>query len=174
MLQLVIGSSAVAGRVARHIHGRHVRRLLLLTKVVSSVRHPLVWWPARGAHRRMRCCTSFLMLLVSRLYTAVDGGGQSSVLLRAMACVLLPPAHDPDGATLPAMARYMQVAARRVSWLGFLRGQHRRCGAGMRHSRAFLLPRLSAYGALVAVAINLIVAALSRFVETCPCCDRVQ
>jgi spermidine synthase len=63
------------------------------------------------------------MPLISRLYTAVDGGGQSSVLLRAIVCVLLllPPTML-MGATLPAMSRYVRATTHGTSWLGFFYG----------------------------------------------------
>ena len=81
---------------------------LLLTKVVSQVRHPLnVYARLEGLIGVCGAALIVVMPVVSRLYTAVDVGGQVSVALRAIVCVLLllPPAVL-MGATLPAMSRY--------------------------------------------------------------------
>jgi spermidine synthase len=103
------------------------------------------------------------MPLVSQLYTAVDGGGQASVFLRAIVSVLLllPPTIL-MGATLPAMSRIVDATPTGMSWLGLLYGGNivgavMGCvGAGF-----FLLPRFDlSTASFVAVAINLLVATL--------------
>jgi spermidine synthase len=165
VLQLVIGSSAVSLAVLLGTFmGGMCAGSLLLTKVVSRVRHPLdVYARLEGLIGVCGAALVVLMPLVSRLYTAVDGGGQASVALRAMVCVvlLLPPAFL-MGATLPAMSRYVQATPRGVSWLGFFYGGNI-VGAvvGCVSAGFYLLPRFDLItAALVAVAINFIVAAL--------------
>ena len=165
LLQLVIGSSAVSLAVllATFMGGMCVGSLLL-TKVVSRMRHPLdVYARLEGLIGVCGAALIVLMPLVSRLYTAVDGGGQASIALRAMvsSLLLLPPAAL-MGATLPAISRYVQATRRGVSWLGFFYGSNI-VGAviGCVTAGFYLLPRFDlSTAALVAVAINLIVAAV--------------
>ena len=64
-----------------------------------------------------------VMPLVGRLYTAVDGGGPSSIVLRALASLLLllPPAML-MGATLPAISRYVEATPAGAARLGLFYG----------------------------------------------------
>src|SRR5438128_9238039 len=105
VLQLVIGSSAVSLAVLLGTFmGGMCAGSLLLAKYVSQVRRPLgVYAWLEGLTGVCGAALIVLMPLVSRLYTAVDGGGQASVALRAIVCVLLllPPTVL-VGATLPA------------------------------------------------------------------------
>ena len=165
VLQLVIGSSAVSLAVLLGTFmGGMCAGSLLLAKVVSPARHPLdVYARLEGLIGVCGAALIVLMPLVSRLYTAVDGGGQASVALRAIVCVLLllPPTVL-MGATLPAMSRYVQATPRGVSWLGFFYGGNI-VGAvvGCVTAGFYLLRKFDlSTAALVAVAINVIVAAL--------------
>src|SRR5581483_4871335 len=104
-----------------------------------------------------------LMPLVGRLYTAVDGGGPASVVLRAIAsAILLLPPTILMGATLPAISRYVEATPAGVSWLGFFYGGNifgaviGCLGAGFYLLRVYDLTTAS----LVAVALNAIVAGL--------------
>jgi spermidine synthase len=164
-LQLVIGSSAVSLAVLLGTFmGGMCAGSLLLTKYVRPARHPLdVYARLEALIGVCGAALVVLMPLVSQLYTAVDGGGQASVALRAVVCVflLLPPAVL-MGATLPAMSRYVEASPRGVSWLGFFYGGNI-VGAvvGCVSAGFYLLPRFDlSTAALVAVAINLIVAGL--------------
>src|SRR5438477_236688 len=125
MLELVIGSSAVSLAVLLSTFmGGMCAGSLLLAKVVGQVRHPLdVYARIEGLIGVCGAALIVLMPLVSRLYTAVDGGGQASVALRAIVCVLLllPPTIL-MGATLPAISRHVHNTPRGVSWLGFFYG----------------------------------------------------
>jgi len=165
VLQLVIGSSAVSLAVLLGTFmGGMCAGSLLLARVVNRVRHPLNVYARLEA--LIGVCGAALILLiplVSRLYTAVDGGGQASVALRAIVCVvlLLPPTIL-MGATLPAMSRWVQNTPRGVSWLGFFYGGNI-VGAvvGCVIAGFYLLRKFDlSTASLVAVAINLIVAAL--------------
>jgi spermidine synthase len=165
VLQLVIGSSAVSLAVLLGTFmGGMCAGSLLLSKYVTAERHPLAvyaWLEALiGA-----CGAALIVLmpLVSRLYTSVDGGGQASVALRAIVCVvlLLPPTAL-MGATLPAISRYVQDTPRGMSWLGFFYGGNI-AGAvvGCVAAGFYLLRKFDmSTAALAAVAMNLIVAAL--------------
>ena len=61
--------------------------------------------------------------LADRVYVAAMGYGMPAILLRAAICAvcLLPPTLL-MGASLPAVARWVQATPRGVSWLGFLYG----------------------------------------------------
>src|SRR5436189_1637126 len=89
VLQLVIGSSAVSLAVLLGTFmGGMCAGSLLLAKVVSRERHPLgvVAW-LEGLIGVCGAALIVLMPLVSGLYTAVDGGGQASIALRAIVSV---------------------------------------------------------------------------------------
>jgi spermidine synthase len=164
VLQLVIGSSAVSLAVLLGTFmGGMCAGSLLLAKFVDPMRHPLdVVARLEGLIGVCGAALVILMPLVSRLYTAMDGGGQASVFLRAIVCVLLllPPTVL-MGATLPAMSRYVKATSSGVSWLGFFYGGNI-VGAvvGCVIAGFYLLPRFDlSTAAFVAVTINLIVAA---------------
>src|SRR6185436_9712492 len=65
----------------------------------------------------------FAMPAVARAYTALVGHGMPGILLRAVVCAtcLLPPTIL-MGATLPAIARWIEQTPRGVSWLGLFYG----------------------------------------------------
>ena len=65
----------------------------------------------------------FGMPLVGGAYTAWAGGGVSGILLRGVAAsvCLLPPTLL-MGATLPAIARWVETTPQGVAWLGFFYG----------------------------------------------------
>jgi spermidine synthase len=165
VLQLVIGSSAVSLAVLLgSFMGGMCAGSLLLSKYVGRTRHPL------DVYARLEvligvCGAALIVImpLVSQLYTAVDGGGQASVLFRAIACILLMlPPTVLMGATLPAMSRYVQATPHGVSWLGFFYGGNI-VGAvlGCVTAGFYLLPHFDlSTAALVAVALNLLVAVL--------------
>jgi spermidine synthase len=151
MLQLMIGSSAVSLAVLLGTFmGGMCAGSLLLAKFVSPARHPLE--------------------VVARLEGLIGACGAALVVLlplvshaSAIVCVLLllPPTIL-MGATLPAMSRYVKATSSGVSWLGFFYGGNI-VGAvvGCVTAGFFLLPRFDlSTAAFVAVAINLMVAAL--------------
>src|SRR5207248_4222460 len=65
----------------------------------------------------------FGMPYADRIYTENVGHGLAAILLRGAVCAacLLPPTML-MGATLPAMARWIQTTPQGVSWLGFFYG----------------------------------------------------
>lgn len=165
VLQLVIGSSAVSLAVLLGTFmGGMCAGSLLLARYVARERHPLeVYARIEALIGVCGAALIVLMPLVSRVYTAVDGGGPSSIVLRAVVCVLLllPPTVL-MGATLPAMSRYVQATPRGVSWLGFFYGGNI-IGAvvGCLAAGFFLLRKFDlSTASLVAVSLNLIVATL--------------
>jgi spermidine synthase len=166
VLQLVIGSSAVSLAVLLGTFmGGMCAGSLLLTKYVKRAEHPLmVYAKLEAAIGIAGAILIVLMPLVSRLYTAVDGGGVMSIVFRAIACILLllPPTIL-MGATLPAISRFVESDPKGVSWLGFFYGGNI-VGAviGCLTAGFYLLRKFDLTTAsLVAVALNLIVAALA-------------
>src|SRR5215510_15108283 len=79
VLQLVIGSSAVSLAVLLGTFmGGMCAGSVLLARIVSQARHPLdVYARLEGLIGVCGSALIFLMPLASRVYTAVDGGGQA-------------------------------------------------------------------------------------------------
>jgi len=106
----------------------------------------------------------FGMPLVDGVYTTAMGHGMPSILFRALICAicLLPPTFL-MGASLPAIARWIETSPRGVSWLGLLYGGNTAGAvfgcllAGFYLLRVFDL----ATATYVAAAINLAVAFFS-------------
>jgi spermidine synthase len=101
------------------------------------------------------------MPLVGRLYTAMDGGGPSSIVLRALASLLLllPPAML-MGATLPTIARYVEATPAGAARLGlFYAGNIIGAVIGCLSAGFYLLPSFDlASASLAAVCLNVAVA----------------
>ena len=125
LLQLVIGSSAASLAVLLGTFmGGMCLGSLALPRFVSAARHPLrVYAALEFGIAVCALVVLFAMPSVGRLYTAVVGHGLPGILLRAVVCVgcLLPPTML-MGATLPAVARWVETTPRGVSWLGFFYG----------------------------------------------------
>jgi spermidine synthase len=163
MLQLVVGSSAISLAVLLGTFmGGMCAGSLLLTRYVPPSEHPLrAYAKLEAMIGVLGAVLIVLMPLVGRLYTAVDGGGPASIVLRAAASVivLLPPTIL-MGATLPALSRYVEVTPEGVEWLGFFYGGNI-FGAviGCLAAGFYLLPRYDLTTAsLTAVALNALVA----------------
>src|SRR4051794_21777378 len=122
LLQLVIGSSAVSlGVLLGTFMGGMCLGSLFLPRVVSATRHPLrVYALLELGIGVVGLAVLFLMPSVDQLYTSIVGRGLPGILLRAAVCVvcLLPPTLL-MGATLPAIARWVEATQHGVSWLGF-------------------------------------------------------
>lgn len=163
LLQLVIGSSAVSLAVLLGTFmGGMCLGSLALPRFMAASRHPLrvyAWLEAGIA------LSGILVLvavpLLGHVYTALVGHGAPGIALRALVCAacLLPPTIL-MGATLPAIARWIEATPRGVSWLGFFYGGNT-IGAVIGCLLAgFYLLRVhdATVATLCAVAINLIVA----------------
>ncbi len=125
LLQLVIGSSAVSlGVLLGTYMGGMCLGSLALPRLVSADRHPLrVYALLELGIGIIGFAILFGMPQVGRLYIANVGHGFPGILLRGAVCAmcLLPPTLL-MGATLPAIARWIQTTPRGVSWLGFFYG----------------------------------------------------
>ncbi len=125
MLQLVIGASGISlGVLLGTFMGGMFLGSLLLPRFVPPGRHPLRVYAALEASIGV---LGLILLVaipgVSGVYGALVPPGLPSIFLRTVLCVLLllPPTIL-MGATLPAMARYVESTPRGVSWMGFFYG----------------------------------------------------
>jgi spermidine synthase len=125
LLQLAIGSSAVSlGALLGTFMGGMCLGSILLPKKISTKHHPL------RVYAYLELGIGVLGLLVlwaipvlDRVYAGVAALGLQGVFLRAVvaAVCLLPPTLL-MGASLPAMARWIETTPRGISWLGFFYG----------------------------------------------------
>ncbi len=166
LLQLVIGSSTVSlGVLLGTYMGGLCLGSLYAPRLVPRGRHPLAVYAAlEAAIGAMGLLLLWAMPLVTRVYISVGGLGAGGVLMRALvAGVCLVPPTFAMGATLPVMARWVGGTADGKARLGFfyagnLAGAVFGCLlAGFYLLRVFDM----AIATYVAVAINLVVAALA-------------
>jgi spermidine synthase len=167
LLQLVIGSTAISLGVllATFMGGLCLGSLLLPRYLAKRRYHPLRVYAAIEAG--IGVCgvlVLFGMPLIDGIYVAAVGHGMPAILFRAIVCAicLLPPTLL-MGASLPAIARWIETTPRGVSWLGLLYGGNTAGAvfgcllAGFYLLRVFDL----ATATFVAVLINLVVAGAS-------------
>src|SRR5207253_6239409 len=125
LLQLVIGSSAISLSILLGTFmGGMCLGSLALPRVVSPRQHPLrVYALLELGIGIIGVLVLVGMPLVGGAYTAWAGTGRASVVLRSLAAsiCLLPPTLL-MGATLPAVARWVQTTSEGVAWLGFFYG----------------------------------------------------
>jgi spermidine synthase len=166
LLQLVIGSSAVSlGVLLGSFMGGMCAGSLLFPRLVSARFHPLrVYGLLELGIAIIGATLLFVMPWVSQFYTSVVGHGLAGVFLRGLVCALclLPPTLL-MGATLPAIARWLEATPRGMSWLGFFYGANIAGAVFGCLLAGFYLLRVHdvAVATYVAVAINLAVAAIS-------------
>jgi spermidine synthase len=122
LLQLVVGSSAVSlGVLLGTFMGGMCIGSLMLPRLVSRRAHPLRVYAA--IELGIGLCGILVLLgmpAVGQVYTAFVGYGLSGILLRGVIAgiCLLPPTLL-MGASLPAIARWVETTPRGVSWMGF-------------------------------------------------------
>lgn len=162
LLQLVIGSSAVSlGVLLGTFMGGMCLGSFVLPRFIDVRHHPLrVYAVLELGIGVMGLVLLFGMPLVNGVYAWVGGG---HIVFRALiaALCLLPPTLM-MGATLPAIARWVQSTPTGVSWLGFFYGSNI-AGAVLGSLLAgFYLLRVfdMAVATYVAVALNVIVAVI--------------
>lgn len=122
LLQLVIGSTGISmGVLLGTFMGGMCAGSLLLPRLISARRHPL------RVYAVLELGIAAIALLVLRgmpwiadTYTHMAGHGIAARALVGMIC-LLPPTLL-MGATLPAIARWVESSPRGVSWMGFFYG----------------------------------------------------
>jgi spermidine synthase len=125
MLQLLIGSTAISlGVLLGTFMGGMCLGSLLLPRFVSEQRHPLAVYAALElAIGGIALLVWLLMPSLSNLYTAQFTAGHSGIFMRGIVAgiCLLPPTLL-MGATLPAIARWVETTREGVSWLGLFYG----------------------------------------------------
>ena len=125
LLELVIGSSAVSmGVLLGTFMGGMCLGSFLLPRFIPSDTHPLriYAWLELGIGA-MGLLLLFGMPIVGGAYSVWAGSGVVGILLRGVAAgiCLLPPTLL-MGATLPAIARWVERTPDGVAWLGFFYG----------------------------------------------------
>ena len=166
MLQLALGSSAVSvGVLLATFMGGMCLGSLLLPRMVSPHQHPLrVYALLELAIGFFGIVLLFVMPAVGSIYTAWGGYGFFGILLRGLAAAicLLPPTLA-MGATLPAVARWVETTPRGVSWLGFFYAGNIAGAVGGTLLAGFYLLRVydTAVATYVAVALNVFVGVLA-------------
>jgi spermidine synthase len=125
LLQFVVGSSAISLAVLLGTFmGGMCLGSLALPRFVPASCHPLrVYALLEIGIGLAGLLVLFAMPAIAQFYIAMVGHGMPGVLLRAFVCVvcLLPPTVL-MGATLPAIARWIEATPRGMSWLGFFYG----------------------------------------------------
>ena len=163
MLSLIVGSSAISlGVILGTFMGGMCIGSLYLSRVISRQRHPLRVYAMLEAGIAVFGILEVLLLPhVGGLYTAIAVHGMAGLFLRAVFCILalLPPTLL-MGATLPAVARWVEATPRGMSWLGFFYGSNIAGAVFGCLLAGFYLLRVYGIGraTAVAVVINLVVA----------------
>jgi spermidine synthase len=166
LLQLVIGSSAVSlGVLLATFMGGMCAGSLLLPRLVSPSRHPLrVYALIELLIGAIGVLVLSGMPYVEQVYTRYAGHGVMSILMRAaVAGVCLLPPTLLMGATLPAIARWVQTDPLGVSWLGYFYGGNIAGAVFGCLLAGFYLLRVYdvATATYVACAVNVTVAAIA-------------
>ncbi len=173
LLQLVIGSTAVSlGVLLGTFMGGLCAGSLLLPRLVSARRHPLrVYALLELGIGACGLLVLFGMPWVEQVYVRYAGHGLPGILLRAaVAGVCLLPPTLLMGATLPAIARWVQTSPEGIAWLGFFYGGNLAgavCGCLL---AGFYLLRVydTATATYVAAALNGTVAAIALALAAAP------
>src|SRR5581483_9914149 len=125
LLQLAIGSSAVSlGALLGTFMGGMCLGSLLLPKKLSARHHPLrVYACLELGIGVLGLLVLWAIPVLDRVYAVVASLGLQGVFLRAVvaAICLLPPTLL-MGASLPAIARWIETTPSGISWLGFFYG----------------------------------------------------
>jgi spermidine synthase len=166
LLQLVIGSSVVSlGVLLGTFMGGMCLGSLLLPRVISPRHHPLrVYATLEAGIGAIGLLILWGMPFVGRAYIAWASAAGSGLFIRGLiaAICLLPPTLL-MGATLPAVARWVETTPRGVSWLGFFYGGNIAGAVLGCLSAGFYLLRVYDIGVAtyVGVVLNALVAALA-------------
>jgi spermidine synthase len=166
MLSLIVGSSAISlGVVLGTFMGGMCLGALLLPRFIRQSEHPLRVYAFLEIGIAV-CGIAILFGLpyAGGLYVAIGGVGFGGLLVKGLfcaLCLLLPTMLM--GATLPAVARFVETTPAGVSWLGFFYGGNI-AGAVfgcLLAGFALLSDHDNSYATFVAVGINVVVALLA-------------
>ncbi|MEO8337490.1 MAG: fused MFS/spermidine synthase, partial [bacterium] len=171
LLELVVGSSAISIGVllATYMGGMCIGSLAL-PKFISTRHHPLrIYAALELTIGIIGVLELFAIPLVGKLYSPVIGHGLGAVIVRGVvaALCLLPPTVL-MGATLPAIARWVESSRRGVSWLGFFYGGNIIGAVLGSVSAGFYLLRVhdQAYATYVAALLNAVVAGIGWLIAS--------
>jgi spermidine synthase len=166
LLQLSIGSSAVSlGVLLGVFMGGMCLGSLFTPRFLDASRHPLrVYAMLELGIGAFGLLVLWLVPVLGNAYTSIAGRGPLSLVFRAtVAGICLIPPTLLMGATLPAIARWVEATPRGVSWLGYFYGGNLAGAvvgslvAGYYLLRVFDMPTAT----YVAATINVVVAALA-------------
>ena len=166
LLQLVIGATAVSlGVLLATFMGGMCAGSLLLARFVPPSRHPLrIYAQLELGIGALGLLILFALPFLGSLYVTNAGHGAIGVLVRVLLCIvcLLPPTLL-MGATLPAVARWVEGTPQGVSWLGFFYGGNIAGAVAGSLLAGFYLLRLydMATATYVAAALNAAMAGLA-------------
>src|SRR6266571_3813677 len=127
LLELVIGSSTVSlGILLGTFMGGMCLGSLLFPRLIPRTHHPLrVYALLELTIGVIGLAILFAMPVVAGAYTAWAGSGFFGLVIRSIvAGVCLIPPTLLMGATLPAIARWVETTPKGVSWLGFFYGSN--------------------------------------------------
>ena len=165
LLSLIVGSNAISmGVILGTFMGGMCLGSLLFSKFVPRSEHPLrVYALLELGIGVFGIIIPLVLPHVGGLYTAIGGNGMFGIIVRAIYCaiVLLVPTMM-MGATLPAIARYVEATPTGVSWLGFFYGGNIFGAVGGSLLAGYYLLRVfdMTTACFVAVAINAAVGGL--------------
>ena len=178
LLQLNIGSSAVSLGVLLGVYmGGMCLGSLLLPRRIAAVHHPLkVYAYLELGIGAFGLLVLFAVPFVGDLYTSIaSSGGPTSLILRAVvASICLIPPTLLMGATLPAVARWVQTTPSGVSWLGYFYGGNLvgavagSLVAGYYLLRVYDMPTATYAAVALNVVVALIALALSKVAPYTP------
>ncbi len=164
LLQLVVGSSAISmGVLLGTFMGGMCLGSFLLPRYVDPKHHPLkVYACLELGIGAMGLILLFGMPLVNGLYTMIGGGPFLRAIVAAIC--LLPPTLL-MGATLPAIARWVETTPTGVAWLGFFYGGNTAGAVVGSLLAGFYLLRVydMSVTTYIAVLINIAVAGMGLF-----------
>ena len=165
MLSLIVGSSAISlGVVLAIFMGGMCIGSVGLSYVVPARLHPLRVYAVLELTIGLLGVAVLLALpWIDGLYRAIGGGGMGGLAARAfLAALFLLPPTILMGATLPAIARWVEATPKGVSWLGFFYGGNIAGAVFGSLLAGFFLLRVhdTAVATYTAAAINLGVAAI--------------
>jgi spermidine synthase len=171
LLQLSVGSSAVSlGILLGIFMGGMCLGSLLLPRYIHRGHHPLkVYALLELGIGACGLIVLFAVPIIGDAYTRIAGTGQANVILRALAAsICLVPPTLLMGATLPAIARWVEATPTGVAWLGyFYAGNLAGAVAGSVLAGFYLLRVYDMPTAtFVAVGLNVVVAALAWLIAS--------
>ncbi|HVT38302.1 MAG TPA: fused MFS/spermidine synthase [Gemmatimonadaceae bacterium] len=171
LLQMVIGSTAVSLAI---LLGTFMGGMCIgsmgLARVIPRTRHPLrVYAMLEAGTGVFGLLLVFGMPAMARLYAHIGGEGLGGLLVRGVLCgVLLLPPTVLMGATLPAIARWVETTRTGVSWMGFFYGGNTAGAvlgsllAGFYLLRIYDMPTATVVAFAVNAVVALVALSLSR------------